>query len=201
VLTDIVHRIVSNPRIYDGVQRLAGRDRNFERLSPHLADASGKTLLDIGGGTGECARIAPASATYIWLDNDPEKLSGFRAKFAHEWALLGEANQIGLKDKSVDIAVCMAVSHHLTDHQLSCALREVARVCRQKLIFLDAIRQETSTVSNLLWKYDRGSHPRTAGALRSSIAQYFSIEHEELYSIYHHYWLCTAKPKDTAPWR
>ena len=95
----------------------------------------------------------------------------------------------------------MAVSHHLTDHQLNSALREVARVCRQKLIFLDAIRQETSTVSNLLWKYDRGSYPRTAAALHSSIAQFFAIEHEERYSIYHHYWLCTASPKDPASWR
>jgi hypothetical protein len=89
----------------------------------------------------------------------------------------------------------------LTDHQLSSALGEVARVCRQKLIFLDAVRQDTSAISNFLWKYDRGSHPRTASALRSSIAHNFAIEYEERYSIYHYYWLCTAKPKDSAPWR
>jgi ubiquinone/menaquinone biosynthesis C-methylase UbiE len=46
------------------------------------------------------------------------------------------ASQIGLKDKSVDIATCIAMSHHLTDAQLSSAVREFARVCRSKLIFL-----------------------------------------------------------------
>lgn len=195
MLTGLVHRVVSNPWVYDGVQKLAGRDRNYRRLAPHLAEASGKTLLDLGAGTGECARIVPASTTYIWLDRDPEKLRGFRGKAPATQALLGEAAQIGLKDKSVDIAVCVAVSHHLSDQELRAAFRELARVCRLKLIFLDAVRQESSAVSNFLWKYDRGSHPRHTEALRAAMTEWFAIEHEERYSIYHHYWLATGKPK------
>lgn len=195
MLTGIVHRMVSNPWIYDGVQKLAGRDRNYRRLARHLMEASGKTLLDLGAGTGECARIVPASTTYIWLDRDPEKLRGFRGKAYQKRALLGEAAQIGLKDKSVDIAVCVAVSHHLSDAELCAAFRELARVCRLKLIFLDAVRQESSALSNLLWKYDRGSHPRHVEALRSAMAESFEISHEERYAIYHHYWLATGRPK------
>ena len=195
MLTGIVHRVVSKPWIYDSVQKLAGRDQNYRRLAPHLAEASGKTLLDLGAGTGECARIVPASTTYIWLDRDPEKLRGFRRKTSDERALLGEAAQIGLKNKSVDIAVCVAVSHHLADPELRAAFRELARVCRLKLIFLDAVRLESSAVSNFLWKYDRGSYPRNTEALRAAMAEWFEIEHEERYSIYHHYWLATGRPK------
>jgi ubiquinone/menaquinone biosynthesis C-methylase UbiE len=200
MLTGIVHKIVSHPAIYDRVQKLAGRDLNYARLAPLVALAAGNTLLDIGAGTGECARMVPPSTTYIWLDNDPQKLRGFRAKFASQWALLGEANRIGLRDKSVDIAVCVAVSHHLADAQLRAALSEVARVCRGNLIFLDAVREDASVVSKLLWKYDRGSHPRHASALRAAIEQYFEIDHEESYSVYHHYWLCMGRPKAGAPW-
>jgi ubiquinone/menaquinone biosynthesis C-methylase UbiE len=195
MLTRILHWIVANPRVYDALQKLAGRDRAFKRIEPYFAQAAGKTLLDIGGGTGEFARIVPASATYIWLDNDRQKLSGLRAKFTGIRALLGDASQISLKDKSVDIATCIAMSHHLTDVQLSSAIREFARVCRSKLIFVDAIRRETSRVNNFLWKYDRGSYPRSVAQLRREIEQHFHIEHEECYSIYYHYWLCVGIPK------
>jgi ubiquinone/menaquinone biosynthesis C-methylase UbiE len=200
VLNRMLHKIVAHPLIYDGVQTLAGRDGNYERVAPLVAQAGGGILLDIGAGTGELARIVPSGVTYVWLDNDAQKLSGFRVKSSTDWRLLSEASHIGLRDKSVDIAMCMAMSHHLTDAQLGMALSEVSRVCRRKLIFLDAVREPASRVSNLLWKYDRGSHPRRAGALRAAIDQYFEVDHEEGYSIYHHYWLCTAKPKAGAPW-
>ncbi len=195
MLTRILHRIVAIPWVYDLVQKLAGRDRNYAHLAPLVAQCGGNTLLDVGAGTGELARIVPPETAYIWFDNDPQKLSGFRGKSASPRALLGEADCIGLRDKSVDVAVCVAMSHHLTDEQLGMTLREMARVCRGKLIFLDPIRVDKSAVSSLLWKYDRGSYPRRAGALRSAVGQYFDIEHEERYSIYHHYWLCAAKPK------
>jgi ubiquinone/menaquinone biosynthesis C-methylase UbiE len=198
MLTQVVHRIVSNPWVYDSVQKLAGRDRNYERLAPLLADSTGKILLDLGAGTGECARIAPESATYIWLDNDAQKLAGFKNKPARGLALLGEAHRIGLKNKSVDMAVCVAVSHHLTDIELESAFCELARVCRARLIFLDAICKPSSTISNLLWKYDRGSHPRELVHLRSAFQRHFEIEHQEQYSIYHHYWLCAGRPKGCA---
>lgn len=200
MLTKILHRLVANPWVYDLVQKLAGRDRNYARLAPLIAQARGSKLLDVGAGTGEFLRIVPPETTYIWLDNDPQKLSGFRKKSRTPWALLGETNQIGLRDKSVDIAVCVAVSHHLTDAQLAMTLREMARVCRNKLVFLDPVRVEHSTASTLLWKYDRGSYPRPAAVLRCAIGQHFDIEHEERFSIYHHYWLCTARPKASAAW-
>lgn len=200
MLTRMLHWIVALPWVYDLVQKLAGRDRNYARLAPLIAQARGGTLLDVGAGTGDLQRIVPPDTTYIWLDNDPQKLSGFQKKSGSPWALLGETNQMGLRDKSVDIAVCACVSHHLTDTQLGTTLREMARVCRMRLVFLDPIRVDHSATSKLLWKYDRGSFPRRREALRSAIEQYFEIEHEEGFSIYHHYWLCTGKPKASAAW-
>ncbi len=94
MLSALLHRVVSNPWVYDGVQELAGRDRNYKALAPHLAEASGMTPLDLGAGTG-----------------------------------------------------------------------------------------------------DRGSHPRRPEALRAVMAEWFAIEREERYSIYHHYWLAAGRPK------
>ena len=195
MLIEIAGKIVSNPRIYDLVQRIFGRDRMYRHIAPLFTDASGKTVLDVGGGTGELTRIIPASATYLWLDNDARKLLGLRNKFCGIRAFLGNADQIALRDKSVDIGVCIAVSHHLTDTELSNTFRELARVCRLKLIFLDPIRDEASGFRKLLWRYDRGSFPRSTEELRSQVQRHFKIEFEEHYSIYHRYWLCTASPR------
>jgi ubiquinone/menaquinone biosynthesis C-methylase UbiE len=174
---------------------MAGRDRNYRWLAPYLAESSGRVVLDVGGGTGEVARILPPTASYIWLDNDLQKLEGLRQKKRDARALLGDASRIGLGAKSVDFAVCIAMAHHLTDAQLGDALREFARICRVKLIFLDPVRDETSWVSQLMWRYDRGSYPRTVDALRSQVSRYFVIETEAENSVYHHYWLCKAVPK------
>ncbi len=196
----LAHAIVAHPWVYDLVQRLAGREQNYNRLAPLMAEAGAGSLLDVGAGTGELARLVPPGATYIWLDNDPQKLHGFCAKSAAPRALLGDVDRMGLRDKSVDVAVCVAVSHHLTDEQLHSTLAEASRVCRRRLVFLDAVREDSSPLSKFLWSYDRGSRPRFASVLRSAIAQYFDIEHEEHYAIYHHYWLCAAKPKESAAW-
>jgi len=195
MLRELLHRIVSIPRVYDTVQKLAGRDRIYRWLAPCLADYSGRKVLDVGGGTGELARIVPRAADYIWLDNDAQKLKGVRQKIKKVRAVLGDASQIGLKDKCVDVGVCVAVSHHLTDPQLADMLSEIGRVCRSRLIFVDAIRHQTSPLSNLLWRYDRGSYPRTAEQLRSCIERYFRIESEARNAVYHHYWLCVATPR------
>ena len=194
MLTGLLHRIVSSPSIYDMVQRLAGRERTYRWLATYLAEASGKIVLDVGGGTGDLARRLPQTATYIWLDNDVDKLNGLRQKANEVRALLGDASHIGLRDKSVDLAICIAMSHHLTDTQLRDAFREISRICRFKLFFLDAIRHP-GVISRLMWKYDRGSHPRSVAELRSYIESYFVIETEARTSVYHHYWFCSAIPK------
>jgi hypothetical protein len=48
----------------------------------------------------------------IWLDNDRQKLHGFQTRAsALVLAVLGDGTRIGLRDKSVDYATCIAVTH------------------------------------------------------------------------------------------
>jgi ubiquinone/menaquinone biosynthesis C-methylase UbiE len=108
--------------------------------------------------------------------------------------MLGDATRLGLKDKSVDYATCTAVTHHLTDTELSAFVHELARVVRCKLILQDAV-QSNGWISRLLWKYDRGSHPRSAQALIAALEIGFAIEHVEYYSIYHRYLLVVGIPR------
>jgi ubiquinone/menaquinone biosynthesis C-methylase UbiE len=195
VLKKVFQTIISDARIYDLVQRVMGCERSLERLAPYLAPFAGGIVLDAGAGTGNCARIAPESSKYIWLDNDPEKLRGFRANISTGLAILGDATCIALRAKSVDVALCVAVSHHLSDLELTGLFRELARVCRNRFIFVDRVIHSNSLVSSLLWKYDRGSYPRNAEQLCSNMDQHFELECKEEYAIYHRYLLCVGRPK------
>jgi len=194
VITNIIHSIVAIPFVYDAVQHLAGIDHIRQRLKPLFAETAGQSVLDVGAGTGLFLSVFPPSARYIWLDTDPQKLRGFQTRADRSIpAILGDGTRIGLRDKSVDYATCTAVTHHLTDSQLVELVSELARVVRKKLFFLDPLDTD-AWQSALMWKYDRGSHPRTAQALTAAIEQQFTIERSESFSIYHRYLLLSANP-------
>lgn len=194
MLVRILERIVANPWIYDGIQRMAGREENYRRLIPFLMRAKGELLLDAGAGTGEITRILDPTIRYVWLDNDTQKLSGFRRKCERGLAVLGDVTRIPLAQSSVHTALCVALSHHLTDLELNELFSGLSRVCRNQLIFLDAIEERSSPISNLMWRYDRGSYPRTPKYLTNMLMQHFAVEETQRYNIYHHYLLCIGRP-------
>ena len=193
MFVNLLHRIVSRPWVYDRVQMLLGLSRTHQRLTPYLADAVDQTILDVGAGTGLVKRLLPEGSNYIWFDKDPLKLEGYKPRRNAHHAVLGDATQICLKDQSVDLTLCISLLHHLSDEHLSLLFDELARVTRQRLIFLDPVEHSTSRISKLLWRYDRGAYPRSGDALCSRINQWFEIEQIERYAIYHQYLLCVAK--------
>lgn len=195
MVSSILHHIAAHPWVYDQIQGFFGIYQIHDQLQPYLAEAQNKTILDVGAGTGLAARIVPATARYIWLDNDTQKLEGFSANRQHQFSILSDATQIALRNKSVDVALCVNVTHHLPDAQAEILFSELARVVRQRLLFWEPLLRPDSLVSNLLWKYDRGSYPRSAGVLQQYLARHFIVEHTRLHTIYHQYLLCVAQPK------
>jgi len=195
MLRRILGTVVANPWVYDAVQKMAGREENYRRLRPLLAQAKGELLLEAGAGTGEITRILDPATRYLWLDNDVQKLTGFLSKNKNHLAVLADGTRIPLADQSVHSVLTIAVTHHLQDHELDLFLAELARVCRQQLVFLDALDDPSLLVSKLMWRYDRGSQPRTYENLLSKLRQHFELEMIHRYKIYHEYLLCTGKPR------
>lgn len=186
----------ASPWVYNQIQMLFGLKETQQRLSPFLAKMHQKIVLDVGAGTGPYRSLLPETARYIWLDIDAGKLKVFQHRRMLPPAVLGDATRLCLHDHSVDYALCIALSHHLSNQQLSCLFSELARIVREKIIFLDALDRPDSLVSRLLWKYDDGSFPRSAAALIAAIEAQFEIEQTEKYKIQHHYLLCIARPKN-----
>ena len=195
MLHSLAHKIVSQPRVYDWVQKAVGGEEVYRFLAPHLKESAGHSLLDVGAGTGNNRKMLPDSTRYIWMDNDARKLAGYRAKQACAPGVLGDATQLSFRDKSVDYGLCTAVFHHLNDAELGRLVDELARVIRRRLIAVDAVQCLDRPMSNLLWKYDRGSFPRTAERIRAALARRFHLEFVDELTVYHRYILCIANPK------
>jgi ubiquinone/menaquinone biosynthesis C-methylase UbiE len=198
VLKRILHDIASHPWVYDRIQTLLGQSYSQALLRERLAFiANGAQVVDVGGGTGIFRPCLPPGAHYTCLDIDPVKLKGLHSKDPQERAVLADALRLPLRTGSVDVALCIAVLHHIPDPYVDQLFGEVMRVLRPggRLVFLDPIWEPTRLRSRLLWAYDRGSHPRTAEAIRSRLACYGDVVHWEQYAIHHCYVLGIVTPK------
>jgi ubiquinone/menaquinone biosynthesis C-methylase UbiE len=178
---------------YELIQRMVGVPRLMSMIRPYMERTAGSRVLDVGGGTGLWAQVLPASAEYACLDNDPEKLRGLKNRLPNARGFLGDALHMEFADQSWDYTMCSCVSHHLNNEQLPAIFKEMARVTRKELIFLDAVARD-AWVSKLLWSADRGSHPRRRDAIVSAIAREFEIVETAQFQIRHEYVVCVARP-------
>jgi len=197
MLTDLLHRFVANPAIYDTIQVVVGGADLDRRLAGNLGEmAERPTILDVGGGTGLPPSMWPVGVRYLCLDIDPVKLAGFRRKGRPGVALRGDATHLPLRTRSVDVVVCKNVSHHLSDAQLPPLFRESARVLkpRGRMLFIDAVQAPERWRSRVMWRYDRGAHPRTVETLQQTMAAEFDIAHSEVFTNQHRYFLGVGIP-------
>src|SRR5207245_10937442 len=126
----------------DGViQRMAGSGAVNRQIKARVdSSRAGAWLVDVGGGTGLSDDLSLAYRHYVCLDIDPVKLAGFLRKHPAGLAVRGDAAQLPFRDKSVNLVMCKAVSHHLDDSVLPSLFSEAARILAPdgRFVFLDA---------------------------------------------------------------
>jgi SAM-dependent methyltransferase len=196
MLTRLLHSLVARPGVYDAVQAAAGASlvrAKLRHLVPPLPDRA--IVLDIGGGTGLYRDIWPVDCRYVCLDLDPLKLQGFRRRFPDTAAVGGDATRLPVESASIDAVACTLMAHHLTDAQLTELLDEIARVLKPggKLLFADPLWRPRRLPGRLLWRYDRGAHPRTSRQLCGALRGAFEVERWTEFALWHHYAACIAR--------
>lgn len=187
------HAILGNPRLYDFHQAHGGGRQIAAQVERALSGFGGGTLLDIGAGTGMLAGLVPPEVSYVWLDNDRLKLQGLVAKSIDCLAVLGDAARLPFEDGAADWTAMVEVSHHLPDDALHACLDEVARVTRDRFVFVDALRGRRVR-SKLLWQLDLGAFPRTESALLRALEARFELESVVRFRINHDHLLCVCVP-------
>ncbi|RMF54801.1 class I SAM-dependent methyltransferase [Candidatus Woesearchaeota archaeon] len=118
-------------QISDGYDELH-REEQLRKLSvikTNLSIDRSAVLLDVGCGTGFAQEIFDCE--YVGFDPSFELLK--KAKKAGGRVFQAIAEQIPLKDNSIDISICVSVLHHIKD--LDKALNEIKRVTRKIIVF------------------------------------------------------------------
>jgi SAM-dependent methyltransferase len=186
--------LLDNPRVYDFLQVVALRHVTARRLESVLSAAAGQTVLDIGAGTGNLAQMLPPDSTYWALDNDPAKLARLEHKIPGARCLQRSATDTGLEEGAVDWTALITVAHHLSDGELEQAIAEMARVTRHRMVFVDPLWTGRWGVERLMWRYDRGSYPRSMEALVDVLSAHFELERTVRYRMIQDYLLCIGRP-------
>ncbi len=196
MLLRLLHSLASNPSVYNAIQLFTGTTTVRRRIQQHTGVCAGrKTVLDVGGGTGALRDYLPLDCHYICLDVESPKLQRFRRAHPLGSALLADATQMPIPSGSIDVVLCVAVSHHLDDRQLELFLKEAQRVVKKggTLLFLDAVLAPHVPAARVLWYLDRGSQPRSRFQLEQVIRDRFDILRIEVFSIFHTYLLVVAE--------
>lgn len=190
MLKQILHRIVAIPFVYDLLQTAVGARVIRRRLQNRLVGIIPNALVvDIGGGTGLNRALFVDDIDYFCMDNDPVKLQGFSQKMIDGYPFLADAGMIPVQTGSVDMVICTAVIHHLPDEVFPKFVQEALRILKPtgKLVILDPVWAPKRLAGRLLWKYDRGSYPRTAQTLHDTLSRYGKEAHWEEFAIFHRY--------------
>jgi SAM-dependent methyltransferase len=198
LLAEAFHQLLRWPAVYDLVQRAVGARGIQQRLAGHVNALPGASwVLDIGGGTGTLGSALDSRSDYVCLDLDAARLRSFQHRHLHARCLVADAAQVPIATGKVGTVVCSAVSHHLDDELFGSMIREARRVLRAdgRLVFMDAVWAPRRWCGRVLWRYDQGSHPRTAATLRLALARYFDITAWEEFAVLHRYVVAVAAPR------
>jgi SAM-dependent methyltransferase len=194
MLKAVAHAIMSHPRLYQIVQVLLGQRRSMRQLRNVLDGLPSGRTLDIGSSAGALGRRLVDDA--VGLDIDVLPLLEMKRAMRAARAAGGDAAALPFANGAFDLSLCIAVSHHLDDRSFDQALSEIGRVTRGRFVFLDALRT-SRLIGRILWRYDRGSHPRSRAELLSALEKWFTIERTIDYGYLHDYVICVARPRAT----
>lgn len=123
------------------------------------------SVLDIPVGTGRFLHLYRGlGLSVIGMDVSEEMMRQARAKDPTAVLCYGDIMKIGMSDQAVDTAVCIRLLSLITEFEMAAAMRELARVTRDRLIISLRIGP-TIQRKNRSWRHRTGEFGRIIAAL------------------------------------
>ena len=148
----------------------------------------------MSGARPEVSRPVSGSLPSAWTST-PVLFSGSGASNGRRTPSPETAARLPFPDRTFDLTLTVMIFHHLDDATVTGVLPELARVTSGHLLFLEPLLNDRRPISRWLWRYDRGSYPRVAGALREHVGRELEIVSWERFTIFHAYAICVARPR------
>ncbi len=118
------------------------------QLIPDASNLNGKSIVDVGCGTGELVRSLTAEGAHvIGVDcNDIVEKALKIKRVAEETYRPGGGEKLPVQDNYADLITFMASFHHVPQNALEQAIEEVVRVLKQDghVLFLEPVATEHS---------------------------------------------------------
>ena len=124
------------------------------------------SLLDVGTGLGDipaaagrCARSRGLALRLVGVDRHCAAARAARRNGLQ--AVLSEAGDLPLRDKSVDFALCSQLLHHFAGAAAERLVRELDRVARRGVVIADLRRSAAAAAGFFLASFPLRFHPVT----------------------------------------
>lgn len=157
--------LLSNVRLYVGLQRLVGADLLRYRCIEELAIAPGDVVIDVGCGPAYYFNRLPQPITYHGYDTDP----GYVAWATKRWGAHGTFHD-GIFDDAAaaslprpNAVMLLGLLHHLSDDESGALLALAARILAPggRVVSVDTCFEPTQgRLSRWMSENDRGEYVR-----------------------------------------
>lgn len=183
VLRPFVERISRHPRLSDLARNTieGGMITVRRELRRELDSASAESVVELGCGTGQLARVARGE--YVGVDLDARHLvyAGRRRGGDRRRFVLADARATGLGKKQFDAALMVGVIHHLTDTDVGRVLAEAQRLARKRLLIVDLVPLRYNLLGRLLYHLDRGAHIRSLEHQLELVGRHLPVSHSRVF--------------------
>lgn len=153
-----IDRLFKNSLVFNLNQVIldGGKQRQIKRF---LADVPYRSMVDIGCGTGNWAKLA--NDKYLGVDTSPSFIAACQKRYKtdpRKEFLLADATTLTLSE-SFDLAILVSVLHHLSDTEVKRLTQWVAQHARFFFV-LDLYPNHGNPISEWLYRMDRGNYVR-----------------------------------------
>ncbi len=170
------HFWVSYPKMYNAIQFLA-TGGFMPRIARELSFLEGKSVLDLGCGTGNLIRHFRFKK-YTGLDINPEYVHLAKQAFpSHEFKTANIVTDTLPQDR-FDHAITVNILHHLTDDQVALFFKKVKKLQVKSLIIVESAPK--GVLGNTLERLDAGGHFRDFTKLKRIVMGQMKIERETI---------------------
>jgi SAM-dependent methyltransferase len=152
-------------------------------MKTHIHSTENEHVLDIGCGVGAHAEFFRGK--YTGIDVNPRYIEMAAALRAGDFRVM-DGTKLEFPAAAFDVAISVAIFHHLSDHQVRDALREAIRVLRPggRLHVIDPVLplSDRARFKRWLFMHDRGRHQRTLGKLEALLSSCHRVSKRDLRS-------------------
>jgi ubiquinone/menaquinone biosynthesis C-methylase UbiE len=180
LLARLIERALALPLVFELQQRLNAYDDVKAEFKDYLA-GGGKTILDLGCSTGNCAAhiLDMAANDYTGIDIHPGYTETAQRKYPAGRFRAMDGRALDFPGGHFDLVTIISVLHHMPDAVVADCLKEVRRVMKPggRTLLIEPVTTPGWWMSNFLLSLDRGRFIRPPEGYRAFLGG-FGFERE-----------------------